>query len=268
MAASIDFSGWFQARFATDPDIFNHPRGANGWTFAFAGEPDFDRVIRFANPVAPRIRGPQVGVSVTNVAVDGAAVPVHPLAGAQVELQGGPKFEGHNGQIARPGHEPVFPLNVTVAAGGVTVQIQEWLAAADLRNPPPPVSAPRYGQGLGPPLTDPELQTLIGTTDLDAFRAARKQALQNELAQTIDPAARTNLQQRIGEMDNTDLPRDALAFRVRYGFPVPTNARSITDPGGTLGANPLGQPWRMEWWMGCWDADAMCGFINGSLKIG
>ena len=69
-------------------------------------------------------------------------------------------------------------------------------------------------------------------------------------------------------MDNTDLPRDALAFRVRYGFPVPANARAATDPAGTLGANLLGQAWRLEWWMGCWDADAMCGFVNGSLKIG
>lgn len=48
MAVSIPFRGWFQARLATDPDDFDEPRGQNGWTFAFEGEPDLDRIIRLS----------------------------------------------------------------------------------------------------------------------------------------------------------------------------------------------------------------------------
>src|ERR1044072_8233073 len=168
MTATIAFKGWFQARFATDPDLFTHPRGQSGWTFAFAGEPDFDRVIRLNNPVAPRSRGPNVGVRVTGVVVDGAAVPGHPLLGAPVELLNGPKFEGHNGAIARPGQEPVFPFNLKIAAGGVSLEVREWLTAADIKKDPPPVSAPRYGQGVGG-VGDATPEGGLGTTNLPAL---------------------------------------------------------------------------------------------------
>src|SRR5215208_411432 len=35
------FKGRFQARFATDDDPYNEPRGRDGWTFALEGESDF-----------------------------------------------------------------------------------------------------------------------------------------------------------------------------------------------------------------------------------
>ena len=50
----IDFEGWWQCRFATDPDPSDDPRGVSGPTFTTAGEPAFDRVIRFQSPVSPR----------------------------------------------------------------------------------------------------------------------------------------------------------------------------------------------------------------------
>jgi hypothetical protein len=38
----IHFGGRFQARFATDGDLCNEPRGISaGWNFAMEGEPDF-----------------------------------------------------------------------------------------------------------------------------------------------------------------------------------------------------------------------------------
>src|SRR5690606_16465196 len=49
----IDFEGWFQVRLATDPDPSDEPRGVSGTTFALAGEPDFDRIVRFWEPIAP-----------------------------------------------------------------------------------------------------------------------------------------------------------------------------------------------------------------------
>jgi hypothetical protein len=79
----LRFSGRFQARFATDGDFFNEPRGtAAGWTFALEGEPDFvpstnnipihsgmavGRVVRFQNAVAPRPHVAPIGVTVKAV---------------------------------------------------------------------------------------------------------------------------------------------------------------------------------------------------------
>ena len=42
----IHFEGWFECRLATDPDPTDEPRGVSGWTYALAGEPDLDRIIR------------------------------------------------------------------------------------------------------------------------------------------------------------------------------------------------------------------------------
>jgi hypothetical protein len=78
--AEVWFRGRFEARFATDGDYYNNPRGTDGgtpgsdpglgpgWTWALEGEPDFvpadsvpttldkpvGRVVRFNNPVALR----------------------------------------------------------------------------------------------------------------------------------------------------------------------------------------------------------------------
>ncbi len=266
MAVSIAFKGWFQARFATDSDDFDHPRGRDGWTFAFEGEPDFDRIIRLAYPVAPRSHGPQVGVTVSAVTVNGAAVPGHVLLGAPVEWSGGPKFEGHNRDIAPDGREPVFPFNLKIAAGPVSLGIAEWLTFADLTRP---VAKPRFGKGVN--FVDAaRLLAVLGTADTVAFRKARRKALADDLPNAADPVAKTALQQRIARIDdpNTQMPLSALKFLVPYNFKIPDASRSAADPGNTLGGNLLGQPWLMDWSMGCWDADALCGFLEGSLKIG
>ena len=43
----IQFEGYFQCRFATDPDPSDERRGVSGPTFAAPGEPDLERTIRF-----------------------------------------------------------------------------------------------------------------------------------------------------------------------------------------------------------------------------
>ena len=50
----INFAGFFQIRLPTDPDPTDEKRGVSGYTFALAGEPDFDRILRLHDPVAPR----------------------------------------------------------------------------------------------------------------------------------------------------------------------------------------------------------------------
>lgn len=265
MTTSLRFQGWFQARFATDPDAYNHPRGAEGWTFAFGAEPDFDRIIRFDNSVAPRSGGPQVGVRVAAVIVDDQPIADHPLLGASVALRDGPRFEGHNGDIAPDGREPVYPFHFFVAAGGVSIEVSEWLQFADLGRP---VSGPRFGRGVSF-LTPVEFTQLTNKGDPRILRTDRRALLQNHLASETDPVARQALQDRIARLTGDGIELSALTFKVRYAFPVPNAARSVSAPGDLLGAqDPLSRPWRFDWWMGCWDADALCGYIDGYLLIG
>ena len=98
-ALSISFAGWFQCRLASDPDPTDEPRGVSGCTFATVDEPDFDRIIRFHDPVAIRSLAPTVGVAVTSVAVDGITAADHPLVGAPVDLIGDAVFVEMNGVV-------------------------------------------------------------------------------------------------------------------------------------------------------------------------
>ena len=67
----IHFDGIFQNRLATDPDPFDNTRGDLGWTKSHTGEPDFDRIIRFNNPVSHRRYVKEVGVFITKVTING-----------------------------------------------------------------------------------------------------------------------------------------------------------------------------------------------------
>ena len=65
----LEFEGWCSLRLPTDPDPSDEPRGISGYTFAFAGEPDLDRILNLqpragdalplARPEARRDRAPR-----------------------------------------------------------------------------------------------------------------------------------------------------------------------------------------------------------------
>src|SRR5205823_549977 len=103
------------------PDDFADRRGASGWTFAVAGEPDLDRVIRFQSPIAARSHGPTVGVKVNGVERDGAPLGGSPLIGAPVELLDDPVFEGRNGEIATSANEPIVPFAVRIKRSDIAL---------------------------------------------------------------------------------------------------------------------------------------------------
>lgn len=89
----IHFDGIFQDRLATDPDSFDNPRGDRGWTKSHTEEPDFDRVIRFNNPIFPRRYINEVGVSITKVTIDGQNI-VDSLVGQMINLGSNTHFVG------------------------------------------------------------------------------------------------------------------------------------------------------------------------------
>jgi hypothetical protein len=257
----IDFAGWFECRLATDPDAYDDLRGQFGWTFAMPGEPDLDRVIRFQNPVAPRSRCPAVEVFVTGVCVDGSPSNQHVLLGAAVELLDGAVFDGRNGEIATAAQEPIVPFAVCLRGGGATLLGRDPI---DLSNPDD-VARRQPNDFVG---NSPEVAQATGVANRVAYRQQRRALLQQDLAGEIDPTRQAALQKRIDELNKGSIRVTSLGFQLTYEFDL-RGPNDWNDPDGELGAAPAtGAGWRVRFWMGGWDADALEGYVKGTLRVG
>jgi hypothetical protein len=250
----LRLAGRFQARFATDGDFFNEPRGTSaGWTWALEGEPDFvpptnnvpiqagmavGRVVRFQNAVALRTHVAPIGVQVVAVEADIAGKTVSftkgdTVIGQKVNLgpntylaanepinpAGPPPFETYD-----PGFEPMenFELHIGSSFSG---------KPASLNNRP-------KANGFFP-LTAAEL-TKYGIVALSTFSSQRKTALLADY-HALSQAARTG----------TAAGRN-LATRISHlGGSAPDN---IPASQGTL---PLG-------WSG---KETYNGLLNNSIQI-
>ena len=256
---SVHFNGWFQCRLATDPDRFDDPRGQNGWTFAVEGEPDLDRIIRFLEPVASRSHGPQVGVFAREVFDDDEKQPDHPLIGASVELLENAVFEGRNGQIAQSAEEPIVPFHLRIAQGSVVLDGFDPIDLGD-------VTQIQRRQPGDFEFHSPEAAQSTGIADPLAFRRERCKQLQGELAAATDPIVQSALNQRLAQLTvESGIQVASLGFKLTYRFDLRGPNRA-EDAQGVLGVRP-GEAWPIEFWMGAWDADALCAFTKGVLQV-
>ena len=56
-------------------------------------------------------------------------------------------------------------------------------------------------------------------------------------------------------------------FMLPYFVPL-AGKGSVEDPNSQLGEHiDLNRPWLVEFWMGGWDPDAMCAFMQGYVSI-
>jgi hypothetical protein len=125
---AIAFQGWWQMRMALDPDPNDEPRGVSGPTVALPDEPDFDGVIRFQNPVAPRWpRCATDGVTVASVSIDDPTVlggqrvlPNHPLVGSTVDLLDAPTF-AERGFVILYQKMPIEPFHLCIDGGDIRI---------------------------------------------------------------------------------------------------------------------------------------------------
>jgi hypothetical protein len=259
---SLAFAGWFECRLATDPDPADEPRGVSGTTFACPGEPDLDRVIRFQPGPATRRPGPAVGVRITGVSRDGRPV-AHPLLGAAVELAGQPRFEGRNRLLGVPGTEAIDPLELVVGSSGLGLRRRDRLDAGDagLAEAGPGALGRRAGGGIerGDGVTA-AIARATAIDDFLAYRLDRAAAIDAALAATPDPVAAAGLRRR----------REALGAVARMRVAYAIDIGELGGLGSVDGLPPgidCRAPWPLRFWMGAWDADALCGFVSGTLGL-
>ena len=260
------FSGWFQCRLATDPDPYDELDGVSGTTVALAWEPRLDRVIRLNDAMAPRSHAAPIEVLVRSVWSGDDHRSEHPLHGARVDLCDGALFEGRNGLVADDGLEPIAPFILRVSGGGVVLQREDppgpWPPGAV---PEPLDVAHRFGGGVeSSAAAKREVLDAIGVSDPEAWAKARLRNLRAEEEATSDEGRRAGVRTR-REMDPGLAP-----VRVTYRFSVGQRGGSgvLEDPGGRI-SEPLDllRAWPLEFWMGGWDADGMCGFVKGELRV-
>ncbi len=220
---SLHFEGWLECRLATDPDPTDEPRGVSGWTFALAGEPDLDRIIRLQpeHAVNRVLRSP-VGVRMHAVSIAGERVPDHPLRDAPMELLDDPVFDGRNGIVAEDALEPIVPFHIRISHNGITLRREHkdrngiFIAAPPVDPIDPPVD-PLLEAGIGVPAT---------------FRARRKADLERSLESTTDETQRVALHKRIADFTRpgvAGIAQNIIPFAPHYRIVMTNGRRAQVD---------------------------------------
>ncbi len=301
----LEFEGYFQMRMATDPDPTDEKRGVSGYTFALAGEPDFDAKIHFqpdeegvyerdfgpSNKAAPR-----VGVAVRRATLDGQPRP--DLVGARVALLDAQIIE-HNGILTRNDLFIIDPLRVRVTAAhaadneSVLLERDDWLNPANpqmpqweatspmlLRRQPKRfvTNSPEVAAATG--LPDPSNKSLIANRK---ERRASLEALLKEITRRKEKTGKDRsdeaaLETRIEQLKIVEKWWDlsegtfnyVTIYSLFYTLALQLEGWEI-DVNGHVHANALGgdetRPWPLRFWMGGWDGDALCAYVRGSWEI-
>jgi hypothetical protein len=272
----LSFAGWCVMRLATDPDPTDEPRGVSGYTFAFAGEPDLDRVLHMQPPTnfTRRSHSPPLGVTVVSAErSDGQKVAA--LAGAKVELLDEPRLENRNWVLTLPGFEPLVPFHLQIAGDGVTIRRDTPLNPEVPDQPvwetPAEALAAQGANGIN---YEPEtVGHATGIWDSLAMVTERLAALQAERQTEPDPVRATALDGRIAELEiavaskGNDRRVAARYFVERFAFPV-EGETTIEGNVERLGGKIDGEsPWTIGFWMGAWDPDVLCLYMQGALEI-
>jgi hypothetical protein len=258
MTVIFYFGGWFQCRLATDPDPSDEPRGVSGYVHAVAGEPDLDRILRLQPAGTVRRQFcPEIGVTVHSVVVDGATVADHPLVGAEVDLLDNPVFEGRNGIVADTGFEPIVPFHLQVSKGSFRLHRRhldsEEFPFGELQ-----------ATGVQPGTTD--ITEATGIADLAAVWRGRKVDVDRMAQETTDEVTRTALTARSRLLGTLAFTR-FFGARMLYAISL-RGSGGCDDPDSVLpGRADTSVPWLVDAWLGGWDADALSGYLKGSLQV-
>jgi len=288
----IEFQGYCMLRQPTDPEPYDEYRGTSGYTFAFANEPNLNRVIYFQpNPDFPvRSQCPPIGVHVNHafIQTSDTETDIDALKGANFDLLGDPRLENRNWALTRPGYEPIIPFHIQVAAANNAL-VLDRLDVLDPTQPDLPVwklplsvIESKGARGLSYEPATVGLAT--GTYDGYVIASQRRTALQKELDNLPEPrpaddAEKVILQGRIYELDigikdfESGHPNRRTAVRPvveRFGYFISGKPATLTGDAAPLQGEldlSADAKWRIDFWIGGWDCDALCAYTKGAVQI-
>lgn len=285
---ALEYSGWAQCRLPTDPDPSNEPRGVSGYSFAFAGEPDLDRIIRFQPTagIVEREVAPAVGVMVRSGWVldpdhggeSQRLDPDHALIGARVDLLGDPQFDSRNYVVVNNGFGVIWPFHFCIdngQPGDDHVRIER----SAVIDPSRPDAAPLEldEKQLAPYLLSvPVLNSALvlaetGVVDPMAWRLHRLEQVR-ELRSQTDPSDIVRiaaLDKRIVELQQTDTVNrrtQQIGTKAYCRYPLNGQDAVVHAHGTALTMSPP-EPWNLEMWFGGWDVDALNFFVKGAIIL-
>ena len=275
----LHFEGWWQCRFATDPDPSDDPRGVSGPTFTVPGEPPFDRIVRLQDPIAPRYpHEDDIGVTVREVRAGKHPLPGHPLVGAAVSLPGDTQFLQRNLIfVTQPFQVFLDPFDLQVAGAGIVLR---RAALWDVARPhlrlddvflEPDVVTPRINTIE---VQSAEVAEATGAMDYEGYRRRRAADLRAIRERTSDPTARAALDKRLRALANDATLVGAqlaatqfLGMQASYDFAL-NGAPHVEDADGRLGGQVgTSQLWQVKFWLGGYDVDSLCGYMRGTLSV-
>jgi hypothetical protein len=271
----INFEGWFQCRLATDPDPTDEKRGVSGVAFALVGEPDLDRIIRFHQPRVPRLPGPKVGVWVKSVALNNQSVSDHTLVGAKVQLLDKARFVEQNGIVAPVDNAIIDPfyLQLSTQTGLILNRQALW----DPQKPKMSIydvspSLLLQRQPFLGPLSEKTLKS-IGIGDPQQYWQTRIAELKKLKRRARLPLVKAGLQQRIQALtlseDDWRHKRQMIVLKscANYQFDLNGPIKMIDKQNQLKGEVNPSTNWPIKFWMGAWDNDALCGYMQGTLSL-
>jgi hypothetical protein len=285
---ALEFSGWAQCRLPTDPDPSNEPRGVSGYTFALAGEPDLDRIIRFqpTEGIVEREAAPAVGVMVRSgwwldsghAGPPRRIEPDHPIVGSRVDLLGDPQFDSRNYVVVNNGFGVIWPFHLCIDNGRSGADHVKFERSAVIDPSRPDASPVELDEEQLHPflLSAPVLHSALvlaetGIVDPVAWRLDRLARLR-ELRTGTDPSDIVRiaaLDKRITELEHTDgINRRTQQIGTKAYCRYPLNGDdAVVDVQGVARRMSSVEPWNLEMWFGGWDADALNFFVKGAVVI-
>jgi hypothetical protein len=293
----LSFEGYYQMRMATDPDPTDEMRGVSGYTFALAGEPDFDNLVhlqpdeegvferRFG--YGKNDAGPRVGVTVRQAKRFDDQTLAYSDAPEYLDARVSfvkAELTERNGIIIRNDLFVIHPLRVQLRKkrGALVLDREDFL---DPNNPGLNITQAtsemlerRQPQGLTTNSVEVAKATGLPDASNDSCinnRRIRQRNLEELLKRTRNPVERAALETRIGQLkilrqwwnlSEGGKPIDRRAHQLTlqaYGWSIDIN--------GSVYENKIGADenlnWPLSFWMGGWDGDALCAYISGYLSI-
>jgi hypothetical protein len=202
-------------------------------------------------------------------------IDVAALKRAPVMLHNNPRFENRNWTLTLPGFEPIYPFDLGILFNGIEIRRS---APFDPDNPtwplweiPLPTLLTHGARGME---YEPEtVGRATGIWDSLLVATERKRILEQDLAGEQDPVKKAALKGRISELDigisnRNDRRIMARLFVERFGFSMRGRDAQVRDGSkALLGTLDKEKDWSINFWMGGWDPDLLCAYMEGSLHI-